>query len=80
MRDFSLSALSKKIPNVIIGRRNTNSSSSTLQDAVEQEANGQIYVLSETQGLKRDMSPRDLNMIAFSGSVGTGLIIGTGTR
>jgi hypothetical protein len=28
--------------------------------------------------LKRDLSPRDLNMIAIAGSVGTGLIIGIG--
>lgn len=28
--------------------------------------------------LKRELSPRDLNMIAIAGSVGTGLIIGIG--
>jgi len=31
-----------------------------------------------TDDLKRELSSRDLNMIAFSGSVGTGLIIGAG--
>lgn len=33
---------------------------------------------ADTNDLKREISSRDLNMIAFSGSVGTGLIIGAG--
>jgi amino acid permease len=78
MRKFSLSALSNKFPAVAVRRRNSQPSTSTDQDAVGQEVGGQTYVVSETEGLRRGMSPRDLNMIAFSGSVGTGLVIGAG--
>jgi len=68
------------MPTVAERRRNTQASASTNQDAVGQEDAGQTCVVSETEGLRREMSPRDLNMIAFSGSVGTGLVIGAGTR
>lgn len=80
MRKFSLSVLSKTIPTVVVRRRNTQTSTGTDQDTVEQEVEGQTYAVSETDGLRRELSPRDLNMIAFSGSVGTGLVIGVGTR
>ena len=39
-----------------------------------EEVPGQPYEVA-TSSLRRELSPRDLNMIAFSGSVGTGLIV-----
>ncbi|QDS74884.1 hypothetical protein FKW77_003610 [Venturia effusa] len=74
MWEFPSVAMFKKKPSVAaVERRTTHSSTGTDPD-VEQVAGKQ------EEGLKRELSPRDLNMIAFSGSVGTGLIIGTGKR
>lgn len=44
----------------------------------EPESLGQSH--TEHQGLRRDMTSNQLAMIAFSGSVGTGLIIGAGAN
>ncbi|TID15287.1 dicarboxylic amino acid permease [Venturia nashicola] len=74
MRKFSPATMFKNRPNLVaVERRSTHSSISTDPD-VEHAA------VEQGEGLKRELSPRDLNMIAFSGSVGTGLIIGTGKR
>lgn len=74
MRKFSSANMFKKKPSVAAVERQTTQSSTSTDPDVEKVADGQI------EGLKRDMSPRNLNTIAFSGSVGTGLIIGTGKR
>lgn len=71
MRKFtSVSIFKKKSSLAEVGKEPICSSTSTDVECIG----------GDGEGLKRELSPRDLNMIAFSGSVGTGLIIGTGKR
>jgi amino acid permease len=44
------------------------------------ESTSQSHGQAEHRGLRRDMTSNQLAMIAFSGSVGTGLIIGSGAN
>ncbi|KAK4244775.1 amino acid permease/ SLC12A domain-containing protein [Corynascus novoguineensis] len=51
-----------------------------VQDILQTELSGEEGVIDEAQDdLHRGMRPRQLNMMAIAGAIGTGLVIGTGT-